>query len=102
MLFRSGGSDWKIPICIGLNWECILKHPDYGPLTHRAVLHQAGPLLRNKDGKYYRQKGRSNNAENKYVLYCALENIYFHCRLKITNSCNPKLLDFSERSHIVG
>ena len=62
---------------VGLNRECILKHPDYGPLTLYAVLHLAGPLLRNKDGKYYRQKGRSNNAENKYVLYCALENIYF-------------------------
>ena len=43
----------------------ILNHDDFGPLTHRTVLLQAGPLLRDKNGRYYKQKERSDNAENK-------------------------------------
>jgi hypothetical protein len=64
---------------IGLNRDCVLNHPDYGPLTHEAVLLQAGPLLRTKSGTYYKQKDRSNDAQNKLV--CLRMGIY-HIVLK--------------------
>lgn len=46
----------------GLDADCILNHPDFAALTNRTVLHNVGPLLRDKDGRHYRQR---NNAENK-------------------------------------
>ena len=45
--------------------NCITEHEDYSALTNTTVLRQAGPLLRRKDGGYYRKK--KNTSENEYV-----------------------------------
>ena len=52
---------------IGKDGDCILNHDDFSPLTHGTILLQAGPLLRDKNGRYYKQKERSDNAKNKWV-----------------------------------
>eukprot|EP00112_Aurelia_sp_Birch-Aquarium-sp1_P006815 Seg1745.3 transcript_id=Seg1745.3/GoldUCD/mRNA.D3Y31 product="hypothetical protein" protein_id=Seg1745.3/GoldUCD/D3Y31 len=45
--------------------NCITEHEDYGALTNTTVLRQAGPLLKRKDGGYYRKK--KNISENEYL-----------------------------------
>ena len=37
--------------------SCITQHEDYDAITNRAVLVQAAPLLRTKDGRTYRRRG---------------------------------------------
>ena len=32
-------------MCVGLNAECVLNHPDFYALTNRTVLEQVGPFL---------------------------------------------------------
>jgi hypothetical protein len=47
---------------IGLDAGCIVEHEDYSHLTHRAVLTEVAPLLRDKNGKRYkRQTGATEN-----------------------------------------
>ena len=37
--------------------KCITQHEDYAAITNRAVLQQVAPLLRDKSGRTYRQRG---------------------------------------------
>ena len=47
---------------IGLDAGCIVEHEDYTYLTHRAVLTEVAPLLRDKNGKRYKkQTGATEN-----------------------------------------
>lgn len=36
--------------------SCVIQHEDYGALTHRAVLTQVGPLLKDCNGHGYRRR----------------------------------------------
>ena len=49
----------------GVEVKCIRQHEDFDPLTHRAVLLNAGPLLRGKDGKKYKRRGTTFHSENE-------------------------------------
>ena len=49
----------------GLEVKCIREHNEYDPLTHKAVLLNVGPLLRGKDGKKYKRRGKSQSSENE-------------------------------------
>ena len=49
----------------GVEVKCIRQHEDFDPLTHRAVLLNAGPLLRGKDGKKYKRRGKTFHSENE-------------------------------------
>ena len=43
-------------------FKCITEHPDFGPMTNRAVLTTVAPLLKGKNGRgYHRQPGKSEN-----------------------------------------
>ncbi len=54
--------------------NCITEHEDYSAVTNTTVLRQAGPLLKHKDGSYYRKK--KNMSENEYVPYlCVLFHV---------------------------
>ena len=55
----------KICLIEGSELKCICEHEDFVPLTHRAVLLNAGPLLRGKDGKKYKRRGNSIESENE-------------------------------------
>jgi hypothetical protein len=42
--------------------KCITEHPDFGPMTNRAVLTTVAPMLKDKQGRgYRRQPGKSEN-----------------------------------------
>ena len=43
--------------------SCITQHEDYRALTHRAVLVQVGPLLKDRNGRGYRR--RAGHSENE-------------------------------------
>ncbi|KAJ7375119.1 hypothetical protein OS493_001857 [Desmophyllum pertusum] len=45
--------------------SCITKHEDFEHMTWRTVLLQAGPLLRDKNGRGYRR--RDGQTENQFV-----------------------------------
>lgn len=40
--------------------HCVTDHEEYIPLTHVAVLKQAGPLLKDKNGRSYRRRTGQN------------------------------------------
>ena len=52
----------------GLEVKCIREHNEYDPLTHKAVLLNVRPLLRGKDGKKHKHRGKSQSSENEYVI----------------------------------
>ena len=60
---------WEILECQGKytfeekNAACIVKHWDYIPMIHRAVLKKVGPLLKTKEGTRYKQKNKQSENE---------------------------------------
>ncbi|XP_028516201.1 uncharacterized protein LOC114575475 [Exaiptasia diaphana] len=45
--------------------RCVCDHPDFAHITYRAVLLLSGPLLRGKDGRPYKMRGKSKTCENE-------------------------------------
>ena len=50
--------------------SCITKHDDFAPMSHRAVLLQVAPLLKDQNGRGYRRQ--SGQTEMHIDLTCKL------------------------------
>ena len=48
---------------VGLEARCIVEHKDYSHLTHRAVLTEVAPFLRDKNGKCYKKQTEATENE---------------------------------------
>ena len=69
---------WKVQEAIGkLAFDgveehtlCVRMHPDYMAMTNKMVLKYVEPLLKDRNGRGYRQRG--NQSENKLVYNCCI------------------------------
>ena len=66
--------------------KCIPQHNDFSPMTHRAVLENVGPLLRDKNGCSYKRRTVFEPVScNSSFFYFILPNTqnYLQCILDV-------------------